>query len=147
MYELREGLVSLAYRLAADRSDTKLVQTLVNLWQKQKEAAAKGDLEAYGDLEMEFHRTIWEASGNRRLYRVAQNLDGHVRFLINTSAGVLGRLSSSIEEHHEIKEAIARRDALSSEAAMRAHIRNAWQALRRLFGPETSRELYLGKKL
>lgn len=135
IYELRESLEGLAARLATLRGGEGLVNALTALWEKQREAADRRDLEAYGDFDIGFHRTLWEAAGNKRLRHIAENLDGQVRLLISTSAAVPGRLPLSIEEHRRIIEAIRKRDASEAEAAMRQHIYRAWCALKEFLDP------------
>jgi DNA-binding GntR family transcriptional regulator len=130
IYELREALEGLAARLAALKGGADLLDRLQELLLRQREAAAQGDLEAYGDLDLAFHHALWEASGNQRLLRSAENLDGQVRLLISTSAAVPGRLPSALTEHGAILERLSARDPEGAERAMRLHVRNAWEALR-----------------
>ncbi|WP_038072209.1 GntR family transcriptional regulator [Thermus scotoductus] len=129
IYELREVLEGLAARLATLRASPELTQRLRSLYQKQVQSAEEGDLEGYGDLDLAFHRALWEAAKNRRLLRAAESLDGQVRLLISTSAAVPGRLPSALEEHREILEALTASDPEACEVRMRHHIRNAWRAL------------------
>jgi DNA-binding GntR family transcriptional regulator len=130
IYELRDALEGLAARLAAQRGGPELAQSLEETLNRQREAARAGDLEAYGDLDLAFHRLLWEASGNQRLRRMAENLDGQVRLLISTSAAVPGRLPQALEEHRVILTRIASADPAGAETAMRAHVQNAWEALK-----------------
>jgi DNA-binding GntR family transcriptional regulator len=130
IYELRDALEGLAARLAAQRGGPELAQSLEETLNRQREAARAGDLEAYGDLDLAFHRLLWEASGNQRLRRMAENLDGQVRLLISTSAAVPGRLPQALEEHRVILTRIASADPAGAERAMRAHVQNAWEALK-----------------
>lgn len=129
IYELREVLEGLAGRLATLRGGADLLEKLATLLQQQRQAAERGELETYGDLDLAFHRVLWEASANKRLRQVAENLDGQIRLLISTSAAVPGRLAASLEEHQAILERIEARDPQGAEEAMRKHVRNAWQAL------------------
>ena len=130
IYELRDALEGLAASLAAQRGGPELAQSLEETLNRQREAARAGDLEAYGDLDLAFHRLLWEASGNQRLRRMAENLDGQVRLLISTSAAVPGRLPQALEEHRVILTRIASADPAGAETAMRAHVQNAWEALK-----------------
>ncbi len=130
IYELRDALEGLAARLAAQRGGPELAQSLEETLNRQREAARAGDLEAYGNLDLAFHRLLWEASGNQRLRRMAENLDGQVRLLISTSAAVPGRLPQALEEHRVILTRIASADPAGAETAMRAHVQNAWEALK-----------------
>jgi len=134
VYELREALEGLAARLAAIRGEKNLGKRLEAILQSQEEAAMRGDLEAYGDLDLAFHRTLWEASQNKRLHQAAENLHGIVRLLISTTAALPGRLPQSLSEHHVVLERVVSKDPNAAESAMRHHVRQAWKALGEFLG-------------
>ncbi|WP_027882682.1 GntR family transcriptional regulator [Meiothermus rufus] len=129
IYSLREVLEGLAARLAVENNGKALLRKLQRLFQKQGEAAERGDMESYGDLDLAFHRCFWEASGSRRLLATAETIDGQIRMLINSSAAIPGRLSQSRAEHQAILEAVQAKNPEAAEAAMRTHVRNAGEAL------------------
>ncbi|MDR7435331.1 MAG: FCD domain-containing protein, partial [Armatimonadota bacterium] len=81
------------------------------------------------EIDLEFHRLIRRASGNQRLQRIMESLDGQVRILINTSAAVPGRGKVSISEHQQVVTALQARDPQAAERAMRRHVANAKEAL------------------
>ena len=131
IYALREVVDGLAARLAAGRTNAVLGERLKSLIGRQKKVAP-GDFERYGDLDLEFHRCIREASRSGRLLRTAEAFDGQIRLLIGTSAKAR-KVSTSIKEHEAIANAIMRTDPHTAEAAMRHHVREAGQALKTLF--------------
>jgi DNA-binding GntR family transcriptional regulator len=133
IYSLREVLEGLAARLAVEHNGKSLPRRLEKILVQQRKAAQAGDLEAYGDLDLEFHKTLWEASRNKRLLAVAESIDGQIRLLINSSAVIPGRLPLSLAEHEAVLEAVSRHDAEAAEAAMRAHVQRAREALSRFF--------------
>ncbi|PZA07228.1 MULTISPECIES: GntR family transcriptional regulator [unclassified Meiothermus] len=134
IYRLREVLEGLAARLAVENNGKVLPRKLEKVLQRQRKAAEQGDIESYGDLDLTFHRTLWEAAGNKRLLAVAETIDGQIRLLINSSAVIPGRLPLSLAEHEAILEAVGRRDAEAAEAAMRAHVQQAGRALEQFLG-------------
>ena len=128
IYELREVVEGLSARLAAQRRDERLVPRLKLLIDSQKTCTQPENFERYGDLDVEFHRRIREASRNGRLMRTAEAFDGQIRLLIGE--GVKARkMSTSIKEHVGIVNAIASKDPNAAEAAMRQHVHEAGQAL------------------
>lgn len=129
IYSLREVLEGLAARLAVQNHGKALLRKLERLFEKQCQAADQRDIEAYGDLDLAFHRCFWEASGNKRLLATAETIDGQIRMLINSSAAIPGRLSRSRAEHESILQAVRDGNPEAAEAAMRTHVRNAGQAL------------------
>lgn len=129
LYALREVIEGLAARLAAGRADRGLAASLERLLSRQRAAVRRGDVEEYGDLDLAFHRSLREASGNRRLSRVGDSFGGQIRLLISTSAKLPGRLSASLQEHIAVVEAVRRGDPAAAEASMRRHVREAGVAL------------------
>lgn len=129
IYTLREVLEGLAARLAVEHGGRGLLRKLERLFARQAQAAEAGDLEAYGDLDLAFHRTLWEAAGSRRLLAIAETMDGQIRLLIGSSAAIPGRLLQSRAEHQAVLDTVRARDPEGAEAAMRAHVRNAGRAL------------------
>ncbi|MCX7784441.1 MAG: GntR family transcriptional regulator [Meiothermus sp.] len=129
IYSLREVLEGLAARLAVENDGKVLQKKLEKLLSKQREAAEKRDIDTYGDLDLEFHRTFWEASGSKRLLATAETIDGQIRMLINSSAAIPGRLPKSRAEHEAILQAVREKNPEAAEVAMRTHVRNAGRAL------------------
>jgi len=129
IYRLREVLEGLAARLAVEESGKTLPAKLERILERQRKAAERGDIAGYGDLDLSFHRTLWQAARNRRLLAVAETLDGQIRLLINSSAAIPGRLPLSLAEHEAVLEAIAAHDPDAAETAMREHVQRAGRAL------------------
>ncbi|MGK0617723.1 GntR family transcriptional regulator [Meiothermus cerbereus] len=129
IYSLREVLEGLAARLAVENDGKALLRKLERLFNKQREAADQGDIDTYGDLDLAFHRTFWEAAGSKRLLAAAETIDGQIRMLISSSAAIPGRLPQSRAEHEAILQAVRDKDPEAAETAMRTHVRNAGQAL------------------
>ena len=126
IYELREAVDSIASRRAAQLdSRDELVATLDDLLSRQRRCVADGDIDAYRELDMRFHKSIWVGSGNRRLVAVSENLLGQVRIGNNISARNPGRPEKSLEEHAVIIDALRKGDAAAAERATRIHIHNA----------------------
>lgn len=133
IYELREAVDSIASRRAAASSDREtLVAGLTDLLEQQRACVDRDDIDAYAELDMRFHRSIWDSSGNDRLTTICENLVGQLRIGNNISTRAPGRPQSSLEEHREIIDAIAAGDARAAERATRRHVRRASAALAKL---------------
>ncbi len=145
IYTLREVLEGLAMGLAVETRPKELGDALRALHEEQVECCNDGDLARYADLDVAFHRTVWEASGNDRLLKMSEMLMGQVRLLIGTSAEVEGRLPSSMAEHERMLAHVARGEAGPAEAAMRQHVRNAGAALLSHLGSELELPVTHGK--
>lgn len=132
IYELREAVDGMAARRAAAALDrTGLADRLQQLVDEQRSVVAAGDLQTYGELDVEFHHVIWEGSGNVRLLSFAENLISQVQLGNRLSARAPGRLPDALDEHQAILEAIRRGDSRSSERLLRRHVRQSGTALRR----------------
>ncbi|KUJ36856.1 HTH-type transcriptional repressor RspR [Streptomyces sp. MBT84] len=132
LYELREAVDGLAARRTAVAPDHDQIATqLRQLLAEQREAIEANNLNRYGELDLEFHRLIWEGSGSRRLIPIAENLIAQVRLGNRLSARAPGRLSVAVDEHEAILEAIRKGDPRAAERHIRRHVREAGQALRR----------------
>ncbi|WP_392675733.1 GntR family transcriptional regulator [Streptomyces sp. LN785] len=141
LYELREAVDGIAARRTAAAPDHDQVATqLHQLLAKQRAAIEANNLHNYGELDLAFHRLIWEGSGSRRLIPVAENLVAQVRLGNRLSAQAPGRLPVAIDEHQAILEAIRKGDPHAAEQHIRRHVREAGQALRRYLGVQAAAE-------
>ncbi|MEX2541219.1 MAG: GntR family transcriptional regulator [Trueperaceae bacterium] len=136
IYSIRQVHEGLAARLATPKVTARSISRLRRLVDKQAKLATRGDFEAYGDSDMQFHQLIWTASDNRRLVEIAEGLMGQVRLLMSTSAEVPGRLEKSIGEHREIVRLMAEGLPDAAADAMMRHIRNAGDDLYRYLAAE-----------
>jgi DNA-binding FadR family transcriptional regulator len=135
LLELRIGVETEAAGLAAARrSEDQLAEVRAALDALQK-AARRGDDAV--ELDQRFHLAIAQASGNQYFHAILQHLGSNIipRARINsarlTQADPVAYMEQVGREHEQIVDAIARRDAESARAAMRLHIGNSRERLRR----------------
>jgi DNA-binding FadR family transcriptional regulator len=135
LLELRIGLETEAAGLAAARrTDAQLGEVRAALAALQ-EAARRG--EDAVELDQRFHLAIAQASGNEYFRAILQHLGANIipRARINsarlTHADPVAYMEQFGREHEQIVDAIARGDAESARAAMRLHIGNSRERLRR----------------
>ena len=137
-YEVRAELEGLAAELAATRiRDSQLEQLreaeklfrhsitrLVRGGRGKGGSSPNGEWTRANDL---FHRVIQEASGNRRLVAIVQDL--HRSFPRGLTWAALhdssALLRQNVEEHHDILESIEAHDARAARARMSKHIHHA----------------------
>ena len=130
IYEIREVIDSYASRRVARlESREAIVATLEDLLEQQRHAVAAGDISLYRDLDLAFHKTIWQGSGNHRLLSLAENLLGQARIGNHVSSRVPGRVQIALEEHSSMVDALRSGSANDAEHATRAHVREASRAL------------------
>ena len=128
-YEVREALEVLAVRLAVPRvteADLARLDQLIDQMADHVKANAIGDFFA---VNVEFHETLCELSGNSKLQEVHHRLEGEIgRFQARTLA-LRGSLDGSLTEHRAILAAIRLRDVEEAAALTAAHVRVPAQRL------------------
>jgi DNA-binding FadR family transcriptional regulator len=121
-----EGSMSAA--TAAHRSDDQLAEVAESLRRMEQSV---DDFEVFPDADLDFHFLVMTLSGNELASSITKILFSRAR----QSARFVGNQSTdafhtTLEEHRRVYEAIAAGDAAGAEAAMRAHILDAWQRRR-----------------
>lgn len=130
IFELRGALDGIAARRAAGSpSADALVRKLRRLLESQRRQIDAGNLSRYSDLDVMFHRQIWDASGNTRLVDVAETLSGQIRLGSGNSSQVPGRPPYALGEHVAIIEALESGHGEAAAEAARAHVHNAARSL------------------
>jgi DNA-binding FadR family transcriptional regulator len=137
LLELRIMLEAESAGLAAARAtDDQLAEVRVAL-EKFMECCRDGRETA--DADTELHLAIARASNNRYLYDTLKHLGTHFLPRARLLTAKLSRdapavfIERVIREHEDIFNAIARRDPESARAAMRTHLANSRERLRRAF--------------
>jgi GntR family transcriptional repressor for pyruvate dehydrogenase complex len=131
--ELRISLETEAAGLAAQRrSEPQLAQVRASPPGAPARAAPPR-------ADTAFHLAIAQASGNRFLYDVLNHLGSNIMPRARASSAKLKRdapavfIERVIREHEDIFDAIARQDSESARAAMRTHLSNSRERLRRAY--------------
>ena len=129
--EARAVLEGLAARQAAERIDDGGHARLRTFLARQRELLERGDLLAASDVNAELHAALLELSGHRTATRLINTLSAQtVRYQYRTIL-IPGRPSASVDEHSAIIEAIIAGRSGDAERAMRRHLLNVADAVRR----------------
>ena len=125
-----EGIM--ASDVASSHTEAQL-NRIEHALETMREAQQEG--EVFRQADAVFHLTIMELSGNRLAANIARNLYGRAQ-TSSRFQGIAypGAFESTLEEHARVVEAIRAGDPAAAEAAMRAHIFDAWQ--HRRFQPD-----------
>ncbi len=128
-YQVREALEVLAVRLAIPRVTEEDLARLDRLIDQMAEHARAYAVADFFAVNVEFHETLCELSGNRKLREVHHRLEGEIgRFQARTLA-LRGSLDGSLTEHRAIVAAIRLRDADKAAELTAAHVRVPAQRL------------------
>ena len=135
--ELRISLETESAGLAAmRRTEAQLAQLRAALDAFEADCRGSGETARADTI---FHLAIAQASGNRFLYDLLHHLGSNIMPRARDSAAKLKRdapavfIERVIREHEDIFDAIARQDAESARAAMRTHLGNSRERLRRAY--------------
>jgi len=121
MYEFRDIVESGAARLAAARASKEDVESLRAMLVVTHELL-RNTAQAPYPVTQDFHRRIFELSGNPRLLQAGIELQAQVGIARETSGSNPDRARVALDEHREIVEAIARRDSGAAGTAMSRHL-------------------------
>jgi DNA-binding GntR family transcriptional regulator len=106
VFKMRAKLEGLAVWYMRQRMTPEDEATLRKSLQKMKSAAAKGDDEDFFYADMGLHQTIWELSGEARLFRVLSRVMSPVIFQIARSHSSKWPIAHRYENHRAYCEMI-----------------------------------------
>jgi DNA-binding GntR family transcriptional regulator len=126
IYVLRAALESRAARLIIERGDTAALDTLGELLDGLRAAAAGGDREAFAQLDLDFHEQIVRLSGNTRLHRAFVQQAGVLRTLLRLEISTLYEtLDGLLAEHEWLLAELRSGSVQRAEAACELHLGQA----------------------
>jgi DNA-binding GntR family transcriptional regulator len=123
LYQVREALERMAVQLAVPRLTDERVEELASLNQAMETHAAQNEVESFFEANLAFHARLLEASGNRKLEELYQQLLGQLGRYRLRSLTLRGNLKRSVSEHKAILRAARRGDAERAAHLMAEHIR------------------------
>ena len=132
LFDARIQFEPMIARMAAERLTDDQLDHLADLVAQQ--TAAPEDAELFHDTDVEFHKTILDASGNAFLGRFGKMLQvlgdqGRKAFQKRRSIR-----AQSVEDHRAIMAALLARDPDAAHRAMRQHMVNVRNALKEVTG-------------
>ncbi len=135
VYVVREALEGMSARLAAQQMTSDEIEALWELLDQHEHGIDDSNGKVYfqreGDLD--FHFRIAVGSKNQWLvHMLSSELYQLIRMCRHCSSQLPSRPTAALNEHRQIVDAIARRDAELAEILMRRHISNAWNIVKEL---------------
>jgi len=121
IYPIRAALEGVGAREAARRIDQPTLDTLNDYLEAMRAAARADDRKAHVTADIELHRTILQASGNRLLYQMWESTRMSSSSYVSISL-VKRSLMELADRHLPIIAALAAGDPVGAEAEMRRHI-------------------------
>ena len=135
--ESRRLLEVEAAGLAAERATSEAIQRLATAFDAMRAAAERARTNAaaeplYQEADIDFHREIIRAAGNRPLARMAEPIHRALSATFAALARPQTRFERGLPEHARILEAIRGGDSAGARLAMRQHLLTVEGYLREL---------------
>jgi DNA-binding GntR family transcriptional regulator len=119
---IRKSLEETTARLAAERATSSQILILHSILQRQREASAAGDGDAFHQADEMFHATIAEVAGHPGIWKLIQQVKVHVDRYRRLTLPQEGRIEKVIAEHAPILDAIGAHDPAAAGIAMAFHL-------------------------
>jgi len=127
--EIREVLEGLAARLAARRTTPDIIQKMKNCFDDFSPRTVENSIQNYSLQNVRFHHLVIQASQNRRLITLIQNLYDQMDMVRLHTIILPGRAKKSLAEHWTIIRLIEKKKGDQAEKFLRAHIRDLRKAV------------------
>ncbi len=119
------ALEGLAGELACRRATAPEVARVERLASKMEAGSDRVEPLAFFGWDMEFHRTVVEASRNRSLIRTHRQYNARLWRARFISSRMRTRRSRTLRQHREIAAALQARDCAAASQALRQHMTSA----------------------
>jgi DNA-binding GntR family transcriptional regulator len=119
---VRKALEETTARLAAERATSSQILALRSILERQREAHAARDREAFHQADETFHATIAEVAGYPGIWTLIQQVKVHVDRYRRLTLPQEGRIARTIGEHEAILDAIEAHDPAAARVAMEFHL-------------------------
>jgi DNA-binding GntR family transcriptional regulator len=115
------ALESMAARLITESASDQQIAGLRRMFTTFEGGKLHAKLDEYSEVNIKFHQTIIELSGNQVLIKLAENLFTHMRMIRGQTIGEDDRADRSIHDHMNIIQALEARDTGRAEELVRQH--------------------------
>src|SRR6267142_739049 len=119
---IRKSLEATTAQLAAERAAASQILVLHAILERQREANAAKDSDAFHSADEMFHATIAEVAGYPGIWTLIQQVKVNVDRYRRLTLPQQGRIARVIAEHEAILSAIAAHDASGARTAMEIHL-------------------------
>jgi GntR family transcriptional regulator, rspAB operon transcriptional repressor len=119
---LRRSIELEIARTLAEQRDDALIARLRHTIEQQTEQSDLESYAAFTQLDLAFHRQMYQAAGVPQLWDLVRRLSGHIDRLRRLHLPVEGKTMAVVRDHTEIVDAIASGDIEASQAAVRKHL-------------------------
>ncbi|PLW77938.1 GntR family transcriptional regulator [Cohaesibacter celericrescens] len=122
MFEVMAEMEAVCGRLAALRISDQALDDLQASNQKCQAAVERQDPDTYYIENEQFHKTIYQQSGNSFLASEVEMLHKRLKPFRRQQLRLRGRMAQSLAEHEAVLEALKKGDPEASANALRVHV-------------------------
>ncbi len=115
------ALESMAARLITETASDDDIAGLRRMFATFEGDKLHAKLDEYSEVNIRFHQSLIELSGNQALIQLAENLFTHMRMIRGATIGEDDRVERSIHDHMNIIRALEARDTERAEDLVRQH--------------------------
>ena len=119
---IRRALEETTARLAAERATSSQILALASILERQREANAAGDRDAFHQADETFHATIADVAGYPGIWKFVQQVKVQVDRYRLLTLPQQGRIVRVIAEHEAVLGAIEAHDSAGARRAMASHL-------------------------
>jgi DNA-binding GntR family transcriptional regulator len=119
---LRRSIEQEAVRGLAVDHGADLISRLEAIIREQRVLAKRGDLEAFNQADLAFHKVLYDAAGVPDLWFLVRKRSGHIDRIRRLHLPIGRKASEIISDHAAIVKAIAQRKPAAAQAALRDHL-------------------------
>ena len=132
-FAIRRALEIESVRRAAERVSEADVPRLSGIVAEMRRLLAAGRPSDYLEVDDQFHGAIAQLSGYPRIWKFSTLAKVHLDRMRQLSAPVPGHLAEVTEQHEAIAQALARRNPMQAELAMRIHLDSSFEVMAAMY--------------
>ncbi|ATJ84012.1 GntR family transcriptional regulator [Halomonas beimenensis] len=129
LFEVEAGIESLAVGLAAERMTNTELKQLEALQERLEKLLAKGDRDAYFELNQRIHALLVAGAKNPVLEETHRRLLGRLERARYLALDRIGRWQESTDEHRAILEALKARDGERARRLLADHVQHTGESI------------------
>lgn len=129
LFEVEAGLESLAVGLAASRMTNTDIKRLASMQERLESLLAKGDRDAYFELNQRIHAHLVAGAKNPVLEETHRRLLGRLERARYLALDRIGRWQESTQEHRQILDALQARDGDRASRLLAEHVRHTGEVI------------------
>src|SRR6201985_699738 len=131
---IREALECTAVRVSAELADEESMGQIEENLRAQERAVARTDIDSWQLLDDTSHRSLCDLSGHPAVWPVNERAKSHLNRLRRLSLTMPDYLSTMVDAHRAVSDAVAVHDPDAAEEALREHLRAVLREVPRIRG-------------